>query len=172
MKLKKIMTIAFLFSIFAVPSVYAQSLKIGYVDMQKALNDVEEGKQAKAQLKAQFESKQQALQAKQASLQKLMKDLEAKRGTLSKEALEQKMVEYRQKFLELQQTLGTYREEMMKLEAQKTGAILNKVKAVVSKVGASEGYSFIYEKSQDSILYAPNATDLTAKVISKYNSGN
>ncbi len=171
MNRKKLVILACLLGIFVAPKLYAQSLKIGYVDVQKALNDVEEGKRAKAQLKAQFESKQKALQSKQGELQRLMKDLEAKRGTLSKEALEQKMVEYRQKFLELQTTLNQYRQEMAKIEIEKTAGILNKIKGVVAQVGASEGYSFIYEKSQDAILYAPNATDLTAKVITKYNSG-
>ena len=78
MKRVKIIMIALLLGTLALPA-YAQQLKIGLVDFQKALNEVEEGKRAKAGLKAQFESKQKALNAKQESLKKLKNELEERR---------------------------------------------------------------------------------------------
>jgi len=40
--------------------VKAENLKIGVVDFQRALNEVNEGKTAKARLKAEFEEKQRS----------------------------------------------------------------------------------------------------------------
>ena len=48
-------------------SVKAQE-KIGLVDIQKALNEVEEGKSAKAKLKAECDQKQKSLDALQNDL--------------------------------------------------------------------------------------------------------
>ena len=42
----------------AVPStLFAQNFKVGYVNLQRALNEVKEGKAAKARLKKDFEKK-------------------------------------------------------------------------------------------------------------------
>lgn len=150
---------------------FAQNLKIGLVDFQQALNDVEEGKRAKANLKTQFESKQQALNAKQEGLKQLKEEIEAKRAALSADAMRQKEAQYRDKFLDLQKTLAQFRQEMATKEAEITQGIVEKLKKTVERIGKAEGYTIIFEKSQDTVLFATGATDLTAKVISAYNSG-
>lgn len=150
---------------------HAQTLKIGLVDFQRALNDVEEGKRAKAQLKAQFDQKQNALVAKQDSLKVLKDQLETQRAALSADAIKKKEAEYRDQFLELQKTLATYRNEMATKEAELTQNIVKRLRNVVASIGAKDGYSLIFETSQDALLYAPNATDLTPAVVSSFNSG-
>lgn len=149
----------------------AQQLKIGLVDFQKALNDVEEGKRAKASLKAQFEQKQAALTAKQNALKGLKDQLETQRAALSPEAMKAKEAEYRDKFLDLQKTLTQFQSEMATKEAEMTRGIIVKMRGAVQSVGQKGGYNLIFETSQDAVLYAPGATDLTAQVVSAYNSG-
>src|SRR5688572_10195231 len=53
--------------------------KIGYVDVSKALNDVEDGKTAKAKLQSDFTDKQKKLDAMQ-------NDLKAKKDEFDKKA--------------------------------------------------------------------------------------
>ena len=50
----------------AVHAAETTSGKFGYVDFQRALNEVEEGRRAKAQLKGEFERKQRELEVLQA----------------------------------------------------------------------------------------------------------
>jgi outer membrane protein len=150
---------------------HAQALKIGLVDFQRALNEVEEGKRAKAQLKAQFDQKQNALTAKQDSLKALKDQLETQKAALSADAMKQKEAEYRDKFLDLQKTLGQFRNEIATKESEMTQGIITRMRSVVQSVGQKGGYSLIFETSQDAVLYAPGATDLTAQVIAAYNSG-
>jgi len=151
--------------------VWAQQLKIGLVDFQQALNGVEEGKRAKANLKTQFEAKQRALTGKQESLKKLKEEIETKRAALSGDAMRQKEAQYRDQFLDLQKTLAQFRQEMATKEAEMTQGIVVKLKKTVDRIGKAGGYTIIFEKSQDTVLYATSATDLTTKVISAYNSG-
>jgi outer membrane protein len=162
--------VALLMCSFSV-SAYAENIKIGLVDFQRALNEVEEGKVAKAGLKSQFESKQQALNAKQESLKKLKESIEAQQAALSAEAMRQKEAQYRDQFLDLQKTLAEFRQEMATKEAELTQSIVTKLRLTVQKIGSQDGYSLIFEKSQDTVLYAPQATDITTKVIQAYNSG-
>ena len=149
-------------------SVHAEGLKIGVVDFQRALNEVPEGKNAKARLKSEFQAKKKSLEVKQNELKAMKDSLQQKALTLSKEALIQKENEFRQNYAELQKTLMTYQQEMATKEAEMTKNIIIKLKNTVAAVGQQEGYAMIFEKSQDSLLYAPNAVDLTSKVIAQY----
>lgn len=171
MKRLVILVTLIILAVGSVKSAMAEDMKIGLVDFQQALNDVEEGKRAKTQLKSQFESKQIALNAKQEGLKRLKDEIEAKRAALSADAMRQKEAEYRDQFLDLQKTLAQFRQEMATREAELTQGIVVRLKKTVDSIGRSEGYTIIFEKSQDTVLYASSATDLTAKVISAYNSG-
>ena len=171
MKRLVILVTLFFLTVGAVKVARAEDLKIGLVDFQQALNEVEEGKRAKTTLKAQFESKQLALNAKQDSLKKLKDEIEAKRAALSADAMRQKEAEYRDQFLDLQKTLAQFRQEMATREGELTQGIVVRLKKTVDTIGRAEGYTIIFEKSQDTVLYASSATDLTAKVISAFNAG-
>ena len=49
-------------------SAFAEDLKLGYVDMQRALNETEDGRKAKANLKKVFDQKQKELDEQQQQL--------------------------------------------------------------------------------------------------------
>lgn len=148
----------------------APTYKFGYVDFQRTLNEVDEGKKAKATLKSEFEEKQKKLDAVQGELQKMKDDLEKQRLILSQEALKGKEDEYRKKFMELQQKLGSYKEELQMKEAKLTSEILVVVRAIISDIGSKEGYTMILEKSQEIVLYSQADGDLTARVVKEYNA--
>jgi len=144
--------------------------KFGYVDFQRALNEVEEGKKAKAMLKSEFDEKQKNLDAVQNQLQTMRSDLDKQRLILSADALKEKEEEYRKKFIELQQKLASYKEELGMKEAKLTGDILAVIHKIVSDIGSKDSYSLILEKSQDVVLYSPSNADLTEQVIKAYNA--
>jgi len=149
---------------------YAQEIKIGLVDFQKALNDVEEGKTAKARLKTEFDTKQKTLDALQNQLKQMKDNLEKQKVALSKDALAQKTNEYQEKFIELQKKLAEFRAELQQKESDYTGKIIVVLKQIVQEIGAKDKYTLIFEKGQDVVLYSGNASDLTPQVISAYNS--
>lgn len=145
------------------------SFKFGYVDFQKTLNEVEEGKKAKAMLKSEFDEKQKKLDVVQNQLQAMKTDLDKQRLILSADALKDKEEEYRKKFMELQQKLATFKEELQTKEAKLTNEILMVVQKIVKDIGEKDSYTMILEKSQDVVLYAPTDADLTGRIIKEYN---
>src|SRR4051812_44361216 len=78
--------------------------KIAYVDLQRALEETEEGKRAKAKLKSDFEKKQKELDARQEELKKMKADLDKQSNILKPEALQQKQQELQGKLIALQET--------------------------------------------------------------------
>jgi len=147
-----------------------EGMKFGTVDFNRALNETEEGKAAKNTLQAEFKERQQKLDIVQNELKKMKEDLDKQRLILSQDALKAKEDEYRNKFMELQQKLGTFKQEMAQKEGSLTAGLLEKLRDLVKDIGAKENYTMILEKSQDVVLYAPTVNDLTDRIIQLCNS--
>lgn len=148
---------------------YAADVMIGYVDFNKALNEVGDGKKARQKLKIEFQEKQERLDKLQSGLRKEKDELDRDRLLLSPDALESREEQYRKKFNELQESLVSFKRDISSKESALTNQILERLKAVVRDIGREDGYSIILEKSQDLVLYAPQSNDLTERVISKYD---
>jgi outer membrane protein len=143
--------------------------KVGYVDFNKALNSVSDGKRIKDKLREEFREKQDKLGEIQDELGKLRDEIDKQRAELSSDKLKQKEERYRSKFFELQQMYASFRQEMESREDNLTKEVLDKLKGIVREIGAEEGYSLILETSQEVVVYAPPNSDLTDRVIATYD---
>jgi outer membrane protein len=146
------------------------ALKIGVVDFQTALNQVNEGKSAKKNLEAEFKRKQKQLDIQQKELENMKNDLQKQAAVLPQEKLQAKQGEFQQKFLALRQKAGEYQKEMMQKEAELSGKILGRLKEIIGDIGQKEDFTLIVEKSNDPVLYVESKHDLTSRVIKAYNS--
>ena len=106
----------------------------------------------------------------QNELQAMKTDLDKQRLILSAEALKDKEEEYRKKFIELQQKVGSYKEELQIKEARLTSDILVVLHNIIKGIGEKEGYTFILERSQEVVLFSPKDSDLTDRIIKEYNA--
>ena len=71
---------------------FAEDAKLGYVDMQRALNETEDGRKAKEKLKKDFDQKQKELDEQQTQLKKDIEDLDKKRTLLPADKVREKEV--------------------------------------------------------------------------------
>lgn len=149
---------------------HAAELKIGTVNFQKALNEVEQGKKAKAALKAEFDAKQKKLQVQEDELKKMQAEFEKQKAVLSQDALVAKQKTFQEKYAELQKNFSGYRDELMGRESKMTSQILQNLKSVVADLGQKGGFSLVMESSADTVLYVQSKEDLTDSVIKAYNS--
>src|SRR5437016_9198934 len=74
----------------------------GYVDLQRALEETEDGKKAKAKLKSDFDRKQKELDEKQEDLKKMKEAFDKKAQLMKPEALQKEQKELQDRFVELQ----------------------------------------------------------------------
>ncbi len=168
--MKKAVVFAILVAVFGLgQALAAENLKIGMVNFQQALNDVEQGKRAKAALKSEFDAKQKKLNLQQEELKQMQADLEKQKTVLSQEAMASKAKTFNDKFMELQKSMASYRDELMVKESKMTGQILKNLKSIIADIGQKEGFTLIVETSQDAVLYANATTDLTGRVVTMYN---
>lgn len=142
-------------------------VKVGYVDLNRALNEVNQGKTAKAQLEADGKAKKQKLEILQNDLKKMKEDLDKQKLILSAEAMRQKEMEFQQKFGELQKTSMEFEREFSEKEATFIKPISDKMQLVIQDLGKAEGYTLIVPKEM--ALYSVSGSDVTDKVIAAFN---
>ncbi|WP_303720432.1 OmpH family outer membrane protein [Malonomonas rubra] len=168
--MKKMMVLACVLSFLLCASVaVAAEMKIGYVDLQKALNMSSSGKAAKEKMKAKFKDYDADVQKKQDELKKLKDDLEKQAMLLSTEARAAKERDYQQKVKDYQRMTKDIQEELQQADQDYTRKILEEIFKVVQSLSKQEGYTLVLEKTESSILYASDSIDLTDRVIQTYD---
>ena len=145
----------------------AADVKLGFVDLQRALNEVDEGANAKKALKKEFDEKQKTLDAKQNELKALKDELDS-RGTMMKpEVKQEKLNDLQKRLLETQQLYFQLQQELSKREGEATAEIFKKMGVILQTLGEEQGFSMIVEKS--AVVYAKPSLDVTNELIRRYN---
>jgi outer membrane protein len=145
------------------------TVRIGYVDLVKALNESESGKKAKADLEFLIKTKQTTIDEKGKAIEKAKADIEKQSSVLSPDARKTKEEEMERLLRDYQRLVADSQNEVKKKESELTGDILKDLRAIVQKIGEDEGYTLILESAEGQILYAKKESDLTETVMKKYN---
>jgi outer membrane protein len=146
---------------------FAEDLKVGYVDMQRALNETEDGRKAKEKLKKDFEQKQKELDEQQAQLKKEIEDLDKKRTLLPADKVREKEAELRVKLEKVQQTYMRHQQDLSGKEQKETQKIFERMTKIIGEIAAAENFSMIVDKS--ALVFAKPHLDLTNELIRRYN---
>jgi len=150
-------------------SALAEDFKLGYVDMQRALNETDDGKKAKAALKKVFDQKQKELDEQQAALKKDIEDLDKKRTLLPPDQVREKEAELQSRMQKVQQTYLRHQQDLSGKEQEATAKIYERMNKIIQKIAQSESFSMIVDKS--ALVFAKPHLDLTTELIRRYNSG-
>jgi outer membrane protein len=143
----------------------AEPMKIAYVDMQRALNFCQAGKEAKKQITQEVEKMQKTFAAKQREVEKLKEDLEKRGLVLSETVRREEEREYQAKLRDLQRLQRDYEDDLRRKDRELTDGILRSLEAIVKKLGEERKYTLILERNQPTIIYISSALDLTEEVI-------
>lgn len=155
---------------FLAPTVALAEPKLAVVDLQRALEETEDGKKAKAKLKADFDRKQQELDAKQDELKKIKEDLDKKLPLMKPEAADAEKKKFQDRFVELQQTYQRLQQDLAKKEQDATSGIFRKLSTVVGNIAEREHFAMVLEKNS-AVVWSQPALDITNEVIRLYNTG-
>lgn len=167
--MKRIVAALFTLLLLAAPALAVEN-KIGYVDLQKALNTSEAGKAAKEKISKKVKEYEGTIDTRQKEIKKLKEELEKQAMLLSEEARGAKERDYQQKVKEFQRFTKDIQEELQQKDNEFTKQILEELFKVIKDVGEKEGYTLILEQSESSILYADEKVNLTDKVIKAFDA--
>jgi outer membrane protein len=166
--MKKITFFIIVLSLFAFKTEGAD-LKIGYVDLNKALFESNKGKRATKILDDMLNSKKAVVLKKEKEIKKLEQELDIQDSILNPKSRKDKKDQLDKLYRDYRRMGKDFQGELQKKEAELTQEIQKDLIEVVNKIGEKEGYSIIFERRVSGMLYSQKKFDITEKVIKKYN---
>ncbi|MBI2400168.1 MAG: OmpH family outer membrane protein [Deltaproteobacteria bacterium] len=157
------------FLVAALPAGAAE-LKIGYANLQKALNESQAGVKAKEDLKVEAEGLEGELSKKQEELKKMKDELDKKASVWNKETRDAKEKDFKARTADFQKKFMEYGENLNKKKQDTEARIIKELRDTVEEIAKKKGLTFVFEKSVGGLLYAPKELDLTDEVIKAYDA--
>jgi outer membrane protein len=145
-------------------------LKLGYVDIQRALNECHNGKQVKSDFRGRIQRLQERLQGEQDEVERLKKDLEQKGALMQPDQRQNLEDDYAKKLRAFQDDYKNSGDELKQKDNEMTGAIVRDLALVVQQLGIKNNYTMVMEKG--SLLWAIPSIDITDEVIRTYDAMN
>lgn len=145
-------------------------MKIGYVDLQRALNESEAGKAAKERFKVQVDRLQVDLKKKKDALDSMKEQLDKKASVMKPDEARSMESDYQKKLRDFERAYKDSQGELQQKDNELTVDLLKELQVVIEEFGKEQGYSIILEQSSSSVLYGAPDLDLTEQVIARYNA--
>ncbi|MFT4831200.1 MAG: Skp family chaperone for outer membrane protein [Psychroserpens sp.] len=157
-------------ALFFSSAIFAQrGVRIGYVDMEYILENVEEYREANVQLETKVQKWKVEIEQKQSVVEQMKKDLMAEKVLLTNEliaereeeiqVLENEMFQYQQDRFGPQGDLVLQKRRLVQ-------PIQDQVFNEVQKIGANKRYDFIFDSSADVVmLYSEKRHDISDLVL-------
>jgi outer membrane protein len=162
-------TLAVISLIFCATLAAAQErVKIGFIDVQRAINESQAGKRARERFQSQVKKAENDLMKEKQELERLKSEFDKKSPLLKDDERRNLETDLQKRAVTYQRSLGDWQQELRQREGEMTGDILKELEKIIIEVGKAEKFTLILERSQ--ILYSDQATDITNKVIEVYNS--
>jgi len=166
----KTVSVIFLFLLLAVPVRSQEGVKIGFVDLDRAMTESRAGKSALEKFQAEVKETEASLLKEKKNLERLRSDLD-KKSLLLKEVERRKLEkEFQRRVRNYQRGMRDSQEELNQRKNELMRDIIDELGKVVTEVGKKEKFTLILERSQ--VLYTDQGVDITDTVIKRYdNSG-
>ena len=158
----------FMFVVFVAPAWGQERIRVGFIDIQRAIGDSQAGKKARERFQAQVKKVEVELLKEKGEVEKLKVEVD-KKGPLLKEDDRKKLEsELQRRVVGYQRNMRDSQEELRQKEGEMTADILKELETIVTEVGKNDKFTLILERSQ--VLYSDQAMDITGKVIDLYNN--
>lgn len=149
--------------------VHAAEIKVGFIDMQKAIQETATGKKAKKELEDEFNKKKKELEKREADIKKMGEDFEKRSMAMNEDARMKKQQEIQGQMRQYQEMAAKSQMEIQKRERDLTQPIVTKLKGIIEDIAKKEDFTMILEKSEQSVMWAKREVDLTDRVIKEYD---
>jgi len=167
MKLKVLFFITI--ALCALNSYSQRGVRIGYVDMEYILENVEEYREATTQLDAKAQKWKQEIELKLSAVEQMKKDLMSEKVLLTNELIAEREEEIQileVEVLDYQQNRFGPKGDLVLQKQLLIQPIQDQVFNEVQKIGANKKYDFIFDKSADVVmLYSQKRHDVSDLVL-------
>jgi len=161
----------FLIAIFVSAS-YAE-LKVGFINSQEIFVKYKGTEDAQKKFEDEKQRLAQEAEELQREIEELKANLERQSLLLSEETKAERMAEIEEKERDFQQFyFDAFGEEgrIVRLNAELTQPIIEKINEILDRMGAEEEYDIIFDVAPGGIVFAREGLDLTPVVLDELNA--
>jgi outer membrane protein len=145
----------------------AKDVRIGVIDIQKAVSGTKEWKKEFSSFKAKFEKEKKSIIAKEGILKKKIQDFGKQSMLISPALKKKKEDELMKKKREFERYVQDKNEDFAKQEKEITNKILQKMVTIIKKLGKSKNFTMVLEKKVS--IYFDESLDLTSLATRTYD---
>lgn len=143
---------------------------IGYVDMQRVLEESELGKAAQSALEERFGDEQQTFAQEEAEIRQLQQSLERDRPLMSEAQVEKKEAEIQGRIKKFEEDFAKIQQQLMQAQQQEGSKILPSARDAVNSVAKARNLSAVFEANQTGLVYLDEDGDITEAVIKEMDA--
>ena len=162
-----------LFYLLIFVSIALSDVKIAYVDSQQIMTQYEGFRMAQIELEKEQKRLESDYIGLQQQLDSLYKSYDQQKLLMSADRKKEKENEIIQKERELQEfgmkKLGPQNSELVQIQNQLMQPILKVFSEACNKVGADQGYDFIFDAGTGGLLYSLEVHNVTEEVLEEMN---
>lgn len=144
--------------------------KAAYVDYQRALAEIDEGKAAKTRLQAKADARKKELETDKTALEKDAESFKKQEATMDEKARREKFDSLMKRQNELGEKVQKAQLEISTAERNEMSVILPKFEEIVNEIAMREGLSMVFDRSSSGLAWVTPSLDLTNELIRTYNS--
>ncbi|MFH0898989.1 MAG: OmpH family outer membrane protein [Pseudomonadota bacterium] len=153
-----------LFGVIGAKAAGPPAAKVGYVDLQRTLNETKIGRAARDRLETEKSRRQKEIDERQNALKKEKDELDKQRVLLKPEVLREREKDFQDRYIALQETFMRSQQELAKKEGELTRDIFLRASKIIETIAKRDGFTIMLEKNESAVLYADPTTDITAEV--------
>lgn len=146
-------------------TVAAAEIKIGIVDIPKAIQATKDGQKIKKQLEEDYNKRKSDMDKRAKDISQMQADFEKKSLVLSDEARlkkQQEIEEERGKFMELREK---NLQELAKRDRELSQPMLKKLNDVINEIAKKDGFTAIFHRNDQNLVWATQEIDITDQVV-------
>jgi len=153
-------------------SASAASIKIGTVDLQRALQECKRGKSSNAAFEKEMKEKDTQLKTEQESVRKAVEEFQKKAAVLSEKARGEQQAKLQQRMAGLEEMRQKFAGEFQNRQGELVKPLIEGLRNVVPDIARRRSLDVVLESSQGGLLYALDKTDITDELIKLYDEKN
>lgn len=165
--MKKVLFIAAILVLMLQIPAFAE-VKIGVVNVKKAVLVSDYGQEMENKLKVKFEPMQQEIEREAVAIRKLESEMKNQDLALKLDAKQDRQRELRRRIRDHQDSVVAYRQKLQADNQKLRQPILEKLGNVIQAYGNANGYTVILQVTPG-VLYGAQGVDLTDAIIAELN---
>ncbi len=154
----------------ALPLPALAAAPIGFVDMQKVLEDSKLGQQLQDDLRVEFEPRAKTLAEEEAAIRELQQALERDGALMSNDQVKKAEGEIQTRIKDYQEKGNDLQQDLMKVQQAKSREIIQPARDSINAVAKKRGLGMVIEPGMSGLLYIDDALDITGDVVKHLDS--